>query len=270
MPDQAERALPEGGKARRVFLLLRDEIIGGAHAPGTLLPAEQRLAESFGVSRVTIRRALCGLVAEGLIEKRVGAGALVRSRADRSAPIGADITTLIPQLVEIGESTTARLLAFSYQEAPAAVAAAMGYGDGLSVQKAVRVRMVRGEAFSYLTTYVPEVIARNYTESDLATTPLFRLLERSGIKVEAARQTVSATLASPDVADALGVLVGSALLSVCRVVRDGAGAGVEYLEAHYRPDMFRIEMTLNRVGSGAERHWEPVIGTTCGLQEAAE
>jgi GntR family transcriptional regulator len=35
---------------------------------------------------------------------------------------------------------------------------------------------------------------------------------------------------------------------------------VEHLSALYRPEMFRLEMTLNRVGHGDARHWEPVIG----------
>ncbi|THF72184.1 MAG: UTRA domain-containing protein, partial [Sulfitobacter sp. SK025] len=136
------------------------------------------------------------------------------------------------------------------------------------VQAAVRLRLVEGEPFSHLTTWVPEKIAENYTEAELATTPLFRLLERSGVKVDAAHQTVGATLASPDVADALGISIGAPLLTLDRVVKDEAGRGVEYLSALYRPDMFRLEMTLSRVGAGDGRHWEPVIEPA--RREAAE
>jgi GntR family transcriptional regulator len=64
----------------------------------------------------------------------------------------------------------------------------------------------------------------------------------------------------PDVAEALGVSVGAPLLMVSRVVRDAGGRGVEYLSALYRPELFRLEMTLTRVGAGDARHWEPVIG----------
>jgi len=93
-----------------------------------------------------------------------------------------------------------------------------------------------------LMTYVPESIACNYSEKDLATTPLFELMERSGVSIEGARQSVSATLASPDVAEVLDVAVGSALLSVNRVVRDSNGHGIEYLSARYRPDIFSIDI----------------------------
>ncbi|MGB0439775.1 MAG: UTRA domain-containing protein, partial [Paracoccaceae bacterium] len=62
------------------------------------------------------------------------------------------------------------------------------------------------------------------------------------------------------VAAALGIAEGSALLSLKRIVRDVDGNGVEFLSGLYRPDMFRLEMPLARVGSGGARHWEPAIG----------
>jgi GntR family transcriptional regulator len=255
----ASSSLPEGGKARRVYLLLRDRIAIGAHRAGDVLPGEQRLADSFGVSRVTVRRALEALAAEALIEKRPGAGSVVIAQPGGDA-ISANFATLIPHLEEMGRETTARLLSFSYGPAPDLVARAMGLDAGARVQAAVRVRLSGGRPFSHLTTHVPEDIARSFGEADLATTPLFRLLERSGVVVETARQSVTATLAAPDVAEALEVSVGAPLLAIRRVVRDGAGRGVEHLSALYRPEMFRLEMTLNRVGHGDARHWEPVIG----------
>ena len=182
--------------------------------------------------------------------------------------LAADFTTLMPQIVKMGESTVARLLSFSYGAAPASVATAMKLDARARVQTAVRLRLIEGQAFSHLTTYVPEAIAKNYTEAELATSPLFSLLERSGVVVETADQSVSATLAWPDVVELLGLSVGAPLLSLNRVVRDADGEVVEYLSALYRPDMFRLEMSLSRVGAGETRHWEPVVNKP--LQEAAE
>lgn len=259
MRDLDTGVLPEGGKSRRVYLLLKDEITSGRLAPGTSLPGEQRLAEIHGVSRVTVRRALESLAADGLIEKRVGAGSVVTG-AGAGTAFAADMATLIPQIVRMGYDTTARLLSFSYARPAGNVAAALGLAEGQQVQTAVRVRLANGTPFSHLTTHVPEAIARKYSEEDLATAPLFTLLERSGVSVHSATQSVTATLAAPDVAEALGVPVGSALLSLTRVVQDSSGRGIEYLSALYRPDMFRLEMRLARVGKDDARHWEPVIG----------
>ena len=252
--------LPDGTKAQRVYLSLRDQITEGQLSEGETLPGEKRLAENFGVSRVTVRRALDALSQGGLIERQAGSGTRVRGQSARGARAAMDFNTLMPQLVEMGQSTTARLLSFSYGRAPDTVASAMGLAADEKVQIATRVRLTADVPFSHLTTYVPASIAQNYSENDLATTPLFKLLERSGVRIEEAHQTVSASLAAPDVAEALGVAVGSALLSLKRVVRDVDGNGVEFLSGLYRPDMFRLEMPLARVGTGNARHWEPAIG----------
>ena len=220
--------LPEGGRARRVYLLLRDEIHAGRYPSGSYLPGEQRLAEMHSVSRVTVRRALENLAADGLIEKRAGAGSIVCAPEAPTA-IAADMATLIPQVVQIGQSSTVRLLSFAYAAPPVRVAAGLGLDNGARVQVAVRLRMADGRPFSHLTTYVPEEIAAHYSEADLATTPLFRLLERSGVALARATQSVTASLASPAVGDALGIAAGSALLSLTRIVRDAEGRGVEYL-----------------------------------------
>lgn len=262
---QTARQTPEGGKAQRVYLLLRDEISRGEPAPGTALPGELRLAEMHGVSRVTIRRALDALAADGLIERRAGSGTIVRAPAMPQTGIAADFATLMPQLVQMGQTTTARLLSYAYVAPPPAIAEALH--DQGRMQRAVRVRMIEGAPFSHLTTHVPEAIAQNFSEADLATTPLFRLLERSGVQVDRARQSISATLATPDVAEALELSPGAALIALTRVVQDAAGRGVEHLSALYRPDRFRLEMTLNRVGSSDARQWEPSLKP---VHEAAE
>jgi GntR family transcriptional regulator len=157
----------------------------------------------------------------------------------------------------MGARTRARLLAFNYMAPTPAAAAALGLAAGARVQRSVRVRHVEGAPLSHLTAQVPESVAARISEADMATTPLFVLLERAGVALARARQTVSATLADREVAEALEVAVGAPLISVTRAVFDAKGAGVEHLVALYRPDRYRFEMELARVGDGEARHWEP-------------
>ncbi len=58
--------------------LIRGSILAGRLTPGERLPPERALAEQLGVTRVTLRSALAGLAAEGLIESRQGSGTRVR------------------------------------------------------------------------------------------------------------------------------------------------------------------------------------------------
>lgn len=253
-------AIPEGGKARRVYLLLLDEIARGTFRNGSILPGEQQLAKTHGVSRVTIRRALSALADDGLIERKAGCGTIVRSQFDQAAPLMADIASLMPQLLEMGRKSTAKLLSLSYGTPPEAVAKDMQLAPDAQVQIATRLRLVSDTPFSHLTTYVPELVARNFDGKDLATTPLLELLERSGVQIKGARQSVSATLASPATASALCISFGSPLLSINRVMTDMSGRCVEYLSALYRPDLFQLDMELSRVNGQGAWHWEPRMG----------
>jgi GntR family transcriptional regulator len=119
--------------------------------------------------------------------------------------------------------------------------------------------MVDGQPFSHLTTSVPERIGVSYSEADLASKPLLALIERSGIQVARATQSIRATLAGPEVAEALGVEIGASLLAVRRVVFDRQGRGVEHLDALYRPDRDEVTRELERKGGRTARRWRPAV-----------
>lgn len=246
----------ESSKARQIYLVLRDRIAGGQFAGSGVLPTEQALAAEHGVSRVTIRRALGALEEEGLIVRRRGAGTFLAD-AKRPRPVLADLSDVLANLVAMGRTTTVRLLSFAYEEAPEPVAEALGLAARERVQRSVRVRYVDEEPFSHLTTFVPERIGATYTEADLASRPLLSLLERSGVEVECATQEIGAQLATPDVADALGVEVGSAVVSLNRTVFDREGRGIEHLAALYRPDRYAFRMDLVRTQDRNGRRWSP-------------
>jgi GntR family transcriptional regulator len=155
----------------------------------------------------------------------------------------------------MGRSTKVQLLSFDYVRASGPAADALGAGNDESLQRSVRVRSVDGLPFSYLLAHVPERIGVTFNAKDLADRPLLELLERSGVKVERARQRISAGLAAPDVARALGVKTGSPLIELVRTVYDGDGRGVEHLHALYRPDRYSFEFDLVRSGGTRKRSW---------------
>jgi GntR family transcriptional regulator len=244
-------------KARRIYLLLRERILNGALEPGSRLPGELSIAAEYGISRVTVRRALDTLARDGLIDRRPGSGTFVRE-GNSVQPIVADLSNVLSHLVEMGRRTSVRLLSFAYVNPPESVAGSLGLESGERTQRSIRVRLIDGAPFSYLVTHVPERIGVTYSEADLASTPLLGLLERSGIVVNEASQSIGATLAGPDVAEALGLEIGSPLLSLTRVVWDPSSKGVEHLHALYRPDRYSFHMDLVRTGADGARRWNPV------------
>jgi GntR family transcriptional regulator len=91
-------------------------------------------------------------------------------------------------------------------------------------------------------------LIRGFGRRDLGQKPVLQLLEESGIELGRARQTVTASAANAQVARELDVAVGTALLSVRRLVYDSADRPVQLLHGLYRPDRYEYQMELSQVG----------------------
>jgi len=238
----------------QVYMVLRDSILSGVYGFNETVPGEQEATQMFGVSRITAKRALNELAVEGLVKRERGRGTRVIYRAP-VPPVEASVEGLLENLLAMGLETQVELLSLDYIVPDANVARMLQCGGDCQVQKAVRVRRIEGEPFSYLTTYVPEKIGRSYSRNDLATRPLLSLLERSGVVIGRAEQTITATLADAKVSQILGLEFGSPLLSIRRVVFDREEKPVEYLSTLYRPDRYQYQMKLSRVGEESSRSW---------------
>src|ERR1700691_3812486 len=97
-------------KAKQVYMVLRDRILSGALAFGIKLPTENELEQRYGVSRVTVRRAVCELGGERLIERQRSVGTRVIYRP-APAPITADISGVLANLPDMGRRTGGHPLA---------------------------------------------------------------------------------------------------------------------------------------------------------------
>ena len=122
---------------------------------------------------------------------------------------------------------------------------------------AVRVRSYEDAPFSHLESYVPGDIGARIRKADLNSRPLLAIFRELGVRVARAQQSISAELANPQIAAALEVPVGSALLTLRRLVRDDAGRPVEWLLARYRPDRYEYRMDMQAHETKGEPNWLP-------------
>ena len=67
----------------RVAAELREKIANGELLPGEQVPSLDRLAEAYGISRTTARRAVQVLMDEGLVQSRPRWGVFVAERAGK-------------------------------------------------------------------------------------------------------------------------------------------------------------------------------------------
>lgn len=240
----------------QIYLILHGKIVSGELSNGSRLPTEQELQTTFGVSRITARRALDELAAAGYAVRERGRGTRVR-HAEPLPQIRSSIEGLFENLVAMGLKTHVRLLEFERIPANDEIARAMQVERGTTMLRAVRVRLLDDGPFSHLTTYVPDSVAAGFTRDAMATTPLLALLERSGVMASRADQIVTATLADTHVAPLLEVDVGSPLLKIVRLVFDQQDRPVEYITSLYRPDRYQYRMSLDRIGEADDKKWSP-------------
>jgi GntR family transcriptional regulator len=238
----------------QLFVLLRNRIYAGELRAGELVSGEQELCGAFGVSRITAKRALNELANAGLVVRERGKGTRVVKRPPPPA-VTSSIEGWLENISLMGIATEARVLEFGYVPASEDIAQALELASGTEVQRAVRVRILDGEPMSYLVTYVPSEIGRQYDREDLNKRPLLNLLERAGVEVASARQTISASVADSQVATALSTHAGAPLIEVRRVVRDTDDKPVEYIRVLYRPDLYRFEMSMRRVREKEGMRW---------------
>src|SRR5690349_8340089 len=110
-----------------MFLVLHDEIVRGAIQPGDSLPTEQAMCEQFGVSRITVRRALADLADEGLIQRRHGVGSFVlNSPSIRQREVAG---SYMDQLRQVEFATDVDVVEFGVRGPSRAVAEVLGPRD---------------------------------------------------------------------------------------------------------------------------------------------
>jgi GntR family transcriptional regulator len=230
----------------QIFLALRDEIVSGARAHGTILPTEHQLSDRFAVSRITARRALDELSDMGLVERRRRIGTRVIHRA-APASIDADIDQTVESLLAFGRDTAVTVLALGEVAADAVVADALGLVPGSPVLRAVRLRSKDDAPLGRIVSYTPPRFGAILTAAALTATPLLELLRGSGARIGSGSQTISALSADPELAAALALEARAAVLRVERRVQDESGAPLVLTIADYRADRYRISVDLGRI-----------------------
>ena len=229
----------------QIYTLIRRDILDGKVPVHSRLPAEQELVQRLGVSRITVKRAFNELAVAGLVRRYRGRGTVVSY--DATVPtVKGGFENFFSGLKRMGLETKVQLLDCEMVTPTPAIAETLALGRGASVQRIVRLRRLADEPFSYLVTYIPEDIAEQYTEDELATASLIELLERAGHRPCEATQTITAVPAQAAVAAVLGVTAGSPLLRIHRVMKDANGRPVQDITATYRADRYQYEMRLSR------------------------
>ena len=185
---------------------------------GSVLSSESEMSAEFGVSRVTVRRALELLRDEGLIAARQGFGWFVATEPVRQSL--RSLGTIESQVEGVGKLSQRKVEEFAFEAAPAHVARLLGVDDVLRVK---RVNLADGEPFAVVTVWCPAELGARLSRRDVERRPFYELVD---VELHGASQTIGADAAEPPDAALLGVPVGAPLLRCRRVTTSTAGDAV--------------------------------------------
>src|ERR1700761_675281 len=229
----------------QVETVLAGEIADGSLKIGAQLPTEDALIARFGVSRITVRRAIQNLVSRSLIEIRRGKGTFVA--APKITQELTELSGFVEDMHALGRKPSARVIGKEVVTADTNVASHLALTKGAHVVRIRRVRLADGVPLSFDETYLPLSIGKKIITNNLKIEPIFSLLERKyGVPLIEAEYKLEAVTADEEVASALRVKQGSPIFRIERTSYSTGNRPVDYEKLHYRGDLVSFVTRLAR------------------------
>ena len=171
---------------------LRDLLIGLV-VPGKAIPSERELMTTYGVSRATVRKAIDGLVGDGLLQRTHGLGTFaVRPRLETRL----HLASFSQDMRRRGRVPSTRLVSMTRAAAPVEVARALHLETGADAWRVIRIRFADGEPLAHEDGWYPADALEGLDQHDIAGGSLYEILgTHYGLWVDHAEQTVWAEAA---------------------------------------------------------------------------
>lgn len=225
--------------------LLSDKIQNEMH-PGDALPSERDLAETYGLSRTTVRLAMSELEELGLVTRKHGKGTFVSS-------VSRDTTDLMgtysftDQMRSLGRVPHTEVLDFEVREASKFVAQNMDLRLGEAVFRMRRLRSADGVPMMLERTYMPVKVFDGLAQHMVESKSLYEIVEQDfRMKIKTAEEAFGARAARPDEARLLKIDEDSPVLHLVRTTYNSKNVVIEYTRSVARADMFEYKIVHTR------------------------
>ena len=228
----------------RIQADLRRQIADGRLALGARLPPEAELCQRYGVSRMTVRHALDGLVAAGLLGRRRGVGTFVtRTKTER---VASRLLGFREDALAHGLTPTTEVLASATEALGAEDGALLDLAPATRVLRVTRRRTADGEPIGLNTVVLVPPFATALRGLDFEGSLYEEVAAALGVEVAGADQNVDAVAAEASAAGLLGVTAGAPLLRVTRVTYLADGRTLGLTRTLYRGDRYFLSLRLQR------------------------
>jgi GntR family transcriptional regulator len=214
-------------------------------AAGDPLPSESELAARFGVSRMTARQAVQNLAAEGLVQRRRGAGTFVAPRPIHRHE--GSLMSFTEDMRRRGRKASSRLLQAGLRAATTADVDALRLADDARVVAISRLRLADEVPMAIEHAALPADCA-GVLADDLETGSLHESLVALGRVPSICRSWIRARIATSAESGLLDVPRRSALLVERRIIYDTDRQPLEHTETAYNADTYAIDAVFGAPG----------------------
>jgi GntR family transcriptional regulator len=223
----------------RLERALQALITQGALEPGHALPGERELARLTSLSRVTVRKALAGLSAKGLLVSRQGSGTFIAERIVKST---SRLTSFSDDLRARGLNPRTKVLERGVGEVTPEEAMALNLSPGARVIRLYRLRLADDAPLALERSTVPHAVL---PDPQRVTGSLYEALEKLGLRPQRALQHLRAVSCDAESARLLKVARGAPGLLIERRAFLADGRAVEFTRSLYRGDAYDFVAELH-------------------------
>ena len=203
------------------------------------LPPERDLATDFHISRITVRKAIDGLISEGLLVRRQGSGTFVSARVEKNF---SKLTSFSEDMRARGRTPRSVFLKKSVGSVTPEESLALRSSPGTPVYRFHRIRFADDAPMcvEYAT-----VLASCLPSLDAVESSLYEALERTGNRPARALQRLRAVLFTAEQAELLQAKEKGAGLLVERLGFVKDGRAVEFTQSYFRGDTYDFVAELS-------------------------
>lgn len=234
-----------GPRYSQLYRHIAAAIASGRLEPDSQLPPERELAEIADVSRVTVRKAVSQLVADGLVEQRRGAGSFVRTPGPKLEQSLSTLTSFTEYMQQRGKSSTSQVLQRGLFAPSPDEQIALGLSSSDRVARIERLRSADGIPMAIERSSLPEDIL---PRPDQVVTSLYTVLRASGGAPTRAVQRITAVNLGPAESQLLKLAEGAAALRIDRTGYLPTGRPIEFTRGVYRSDIYDFIAELRLEG----------------------
>ena len=224
-------------KYQEIANKLRAQIQAGVYKSGEQLALEREMCEQYGVSRITIKRAVDELVKEGLVVKRRGSGTFVKSLEDEDVKELSMANQFSGFAATFkGRNVGTKVLRFDIIHPEEEVAAKLQMSVDDFIYDIVRVRSLDGQPVVIEYTQMPIQLIPGIKRQVLEKSSYGYIEEELKLKIQSAHRTVRAVMPTEEEKKELDIKGVLPLLEVTQVAFLDDGRPFEFSIAHHRAD----------------------------------